>query len=104
MMDLSERFEYKLRKPVKQEYYQLFDKLTANYLGNRYPDFINDVISSVGGRCRRYYHSKNKGGICVTADIKTINGLESQYVDDVRQRLPVKPFFFARMQRGPPLN
>jgi HEPN domain-containing protein len=44
---LLERFEDKFVEPVKQEYYQLFDNLTANYLGNRYPDFMNDVIGSV---------------------------------------------------------
>jgi HEPN domain-containing protein len=44
---LFDRFSDKLKEPVKTEYYQLFDSLTANYLGNRYPDFMNDVIDSI---------------------------------------------------------
>jgi HEPN domain-containing protein len=44
---LLDRFDDKLKEPVKHEYYQLFDSLTANYLGNRYPDFMNDAINSV---------------------------------------------------------
>jgi HEPN domain-containing protein len=44
---LFERFETELKEPVEQEYYQLFDSLTAYYLGNRYPDFMNDVINSI---------------------------------------------------------
>jgi HEPN domain-containing protein len=44
---LLDRFSDKLKDPVKTEFYQLFAILTANYLGNRYPDFMNDMINSI---------------------------------------------------------
>jgi HEPN domain-containing protein len=44
---LLECFEDKLKNPVEPDYYQLFDSLTASYLGNRYPDFMDDAINSV---------------------------------------------------------
>jgi len=43
IISVIERFEDKLPEPVSEEYRQLFDKLSAFYLNNRYPDFISKV-------------------------------------------------------------
>ena len=43
IISVIERFEDKLPEPVSEEYRQLFDKLSAFYLNNRYPDFISKL-------------------------------------------------------------
>jgi HEPN domain-containing protein len=40
-------FESRLKEPVKDDYYQLFDTLSAHYLASRYPDFMNDAANSI---------------------------------------------------------
>lgn len=43
IISVIERFEDKLPEPVSEEYRRLFDKLSAFYLNNRYPDFISKL-------------------------------------------------------------
>ena len=43
IISVIERFEDKLPEPVSEEYRHLFDKLSAFYLNNRYPDFISKL-------------------------------------------------------------
>lgn len=40
---IIERFEDKLPETVSEEYRQLFDKLSAFYLNNRYPDYLSKL-------------------------------------------------------------
>ena len=44
---LFERFEHKLSVQALPDVYHLFDILSSHYLGSRYPDFMNDLASSV---------------------------------------------------------
>jgi HEPN domain-containing protein len=44
---IVDRFSDKLQAPVTAEHYQLFNLLSSTYLGNRYPDFMNDVVNTV---------------------------------------------------------
>lgn len=44
---IIERFEDKLPKPMGEEYRQLFDKLSAFYLNNRYPDYISKLSTQI---------------------------------------------------------
>lgn len=43
IISVIERFEDKLPESMSEEYRQLFDKLSAFYLNNRYPDFISKL-------------------------------------------------------------
>jgi HEPN domain-containing protein len=38
-------FEDQLPVPVKEEYYDFFDTLTGYYLNNRYPDYVEQLVS-----------------------------------------------------------
>jgi HEPN domain-containing protein len=44
---IVEKFESKLQTPFTQEQYQFFDTLSGFYLGNRYPDFIQNLITQI---------------------------------------------------------
>ena len=44
---IFERFEDKLPVQADQEVYRIFDVLSGYYLGSRYPDFMNDLISDI---------------------------------------------------------
>ncbi|MDR0828137.1 MAG: HEPN domain-containing protein [Desulfovibrio sp.] len=44
---IIERFEDKLTRPVPVEHYLFFNMLSAHYLNNRYPDFINKLSGQI---------------------------------------------------------
>jgi HEPN domain-containing protein len=44
---IIEQFEDKLPVTVPKETYQFFDTLSAHYLNNRYPDYMNKVSAQI---------------------------------------------------------
>jgi HEPN domain-containing protein len=44
---IVEKFETKLQAPFAQEQYQFFDTLSGFYLGDRYPDFTQNLTTQV---------------------------------------------------------
>jgi HEPN domain-containing protein len=58
---IIERFEDKLPKPISKEHQQLFDKLSAFYLNNRYPDYINKLSAQVIETEAKEILAKTKG-------------------------------------------
>jgi HEPN domain-containing protein len=57
---IFERFEDKLAIQASQEVYHVFDILSGYYLGNRYPDFINDLTTTVNENDAAYILQKAK--------------------------------------------
>jgi HEPN domain-containing protein len=55
-----ERFEDKLTIQANQEVYHVFDILSGYYLGNRYPDFMNDLTTTVNKNDAGYILQKAK--------------------------------------------
>ncbi len=58
---IIERFEDKLPKPISKGHQQLFDKLSAFYLNNRYPDYINKLSAQVIETEAKEILAKTKG-------------------------------------------
>ena len=44
---IIDKFRDELPKPISEKYRKLFDKLTAFYLNNRYPDYISKLSAQV---------------------------------------------------------
>ena len=57
---LLKEFEDKLKEPVKDEYYDLFETLSGYYLNNRYPDFKTYLANSTkeDKACELYTQTK----------------------------------------------
>ena len=57
---LMERIENGLTTPVPEKYYSLFKRLSAYYVGNRYPDYISKIGEHVGEDESRILFSETK--------------------------------------------
>jgi len=60
ILRLVKEVEDKLQKPVKEEYFGLFETLSGYYLSSRYPDFTNTLAKTITENDARELHRQSE--------------------------------------------